>query len=172
MSLNHGVRQDDIPYVLTRLRARDSRELEECGFDVAQASTALTAASVLVGIFHKDAAAAAVVAFHQLTPKALAVSLLATEDWPHVARDVFRWGVREARPRLLAMGYERAECRTMEGHDDAVALLERFGFVKECRLDRYGASGIAFWQYAWRLGDHAARFQRNLNSISTSVDSV
>lgn len=147
--------QDDIPFVLAQLRPRDSRELAECGLDVAQASLALTSATVLAHNFHNGGRPAAVVAFHQLTPKALAVSLLATAEWPRVARAVFRWGVREARPHLLALGYERAECRTMEGHDDAIALLERFGFVRECRLERYGASGIAFLQYAWRLGDRA-----------------
>lgn len=161
--------QDDIPFVLAHLRLRDAQELAEYGLDPAQALPMLTAASVLSGVFHDGERPAAVVAFHQLTPRALAVSLLATDEWSCVARSVFRWGVREARPKLLAMGFERAECRTMEGHDDAIALLERLGFVCECRLDRYGASGTSFLQYAWRLADH--RDQRSLNSISASVDS-
>jgi hypothetical protein len=96
----------------------------------------------------------AIVAFHQLTPKTLVVSLMATEDWPRVARAVLRWGVREAKAELIARGFERAECRTMEGHADAIELLERLGFVRECRLPRFGAQGASFLQYAWRLIDH------------------
>ena len=42
----------------------------------------------------------------------------------------------------------------MEGHLDAIRLLERSGFALECRLDDFGANGTAFLQYAWRLADH------------------
>ena len=147
--------QDDIHLLLANLRPRDAIELAEIGIDRAQALSALTTPSVLSRAFRKAERPAAIVAFHALTPKTLTVSLLATDEWAGVARAVYRWGVREARPCLLALGYERAECRTMEGHDAAITLLERFGFVRECRFERYGASGIAFLQYAWRLRDYA-----------------
>jgi RimJ/RimL family protein N-acetyltransferase len=94
--------------------------------------------------------------FHTITPKALAVSMVATDDWAQVARAMVRWGLREARPQLLALGFSRAECRTMAGHADAIRVLERFGFVLECRLPGFGASGVAFLQYAWRLNDHVS----------------
>jgi len=55
---------------------------------------------------------------------------------------------------LLAQGFARAECRTLDGHADAIALLERLGFVLECRLPRFGAHGASFFQYAWSLIDH------------------
>ena len=44
----------------------------------------------------------------------------------------------------------------MAGHADAIRLLERFGFSLECRLPGFGASGVTFLQYAWRLNDHVS----------------
>jgi hypothetical protein len=145
---------DDIRSILARLRARDQRELTEYGLDAEAAALGLASPAVLARVFaHRDAPAA-IVAFHQLTPKTLVVSLMATGDWPRVARAVLLWGVREAKPALTARGFERAECRTMEGHAEAIELLERLGFVRECRLPRFGALGASFLQYAWRLIDH------------------
>lgn len=145
---------DDIRSILTRLRLRDARELDEYGLDREAAAVGFASQAVTARIFAHDGVPAAVVAFHQLTPKTLVVSLMATDAWPRVARAVLLWGVREARPQLIAQGFERAECRTMEGHVEAIELLERLGFVCECRLPRFGAHGASFLQYAWRLIDH------------------
>jgi hypothetical protein len=140
--------------IMGRLRARDVAELAELGIDPESAAAAFASPAALARTFLDADVPAAIVAFHRLTPKAVVASLMATEAWPRVARAVVRWGVREARPALLAQGYARAECRTMEGHADAVRLLERLGFICECRVPNFGASGAAFLQYAWRLDDH------------------
>lgn len=140
--------------IMMRLRPRDTAELAEYGFDREMAACAFAAPAVLARVFEHEGRPVAIVAFHRLTPKAVVASLMATDEWPAVARAVVRWGVREARPALLAQGYARAECRTMEGHADAIRLLERLGFICECRVPNFGASGAAFLQYAWRLDDH------------------
>lgn len=145
---------EDIRSILARLRPRDARELIEYGLDPEAAAAGFLAPAVLVRLFAHEDLPVAIVAFHQLTPKTLVVSLMATDAWPRVARAVLSWGVREARPKLIARGFERAECRTMEGHAEAIELLERLGFVRECRLPRFGAQGASFLQYAWRLIDH------------------
>jgi hypothetical protein len=145
---------DDIRSILTRLRPRDACELAEYGLAREAAALGLASEAVAARIFACDGLPAAIVAFHQLTPKTLVVSLMATDAWPRVARAVLLWGVRGARPQLIARGFERAECRTMEGHTEAIELLERLGFVHECRLPRFGAHGASFLQYAWRLIDH------------------
>jgi hypothetical protein len=145
---------DDVRSILARLRARDAAELDEYGFDRETAAVAFASPAVLARVFAYMGTPTAILAFHRLTPKALAASMMATDDWPRVARAVVRWGVREARPALLTLGYERAECRTLEGHADAIRLLARLGFVLECRVPCFGTSGAAFLQYAWRLNDH------------------
>jgi hypothetical protein len=140
--------------IMRNLRARDAAELAEYGMDRESAAQAFAAPAVLARAFAWGQEPAAIVAFHRLTPATVVASLMATDAWPRVARAVMRWGIRAARPVLLAQGYARAECRTMEGHDDAIRLLERLGFVFECRVPNFGASGAAFLQYAWRLDDH------------------
>lgn len=140
--------------LMSRLRARDVEELHECGMTPEAVALALQAPAVEFKLWRSLHGPAAFVAFHAITPRALQISMLATDDWPFVARDVYRWGVRECRPRLLALGFTRAECRTMDGHDDAIRFLDRLGFRPECRLPGYGSSGRTFIQYAWRLDDH------------------
>ncbi len=146
--------QDEVRQILNHLRPRDAFELSEYGFDLDSAAATFAAPCVLAKTFAHDGAAHAVVTFHALTPKALAVSLLATDHWPRVARAVLTWGVRVARPGLLSLGFERAECRTLEGHADAIRFLERLGFARECRIPHFGATGASFVQYTWRLNDH------------------
>ncbi len=145
---------DDVNSIVERLRARDRREVRELGVDEAMIALMFAAPCVAGRVFVHDDMPAAVITFHALTPKALNVSMIATDDWARVARAVVRWGVREALPFLLARGFTRAECRTMDGHVEAIRLLERLGFALECRLAGYGTSGAAFLQYAWRLEDH------------------
>ena len=145
---------DAVQSIMGRLRARDAAELAELGFEREQAAHAFIAPAALTRVFGQDGVPVAIVSFHRITPATVAASLMATDDWRRVARAVVRWGLREARPALLDMGFARAECRTMEGHADAIRLLERLGFVCECRVPNFGATGAAFLQYAWRLDDH------------------
>ena len=145
---------DVVQSIMGRLRARDAAELAELGVDREHAARAFMAPAALAHVFCCDGVPAAIVSFHSITPKTVAASLMATDDWRRVARAVVRWGLREARPALFEMGFARAECRTMEGHADAIRLLERLGFVCECRVPNFGATGAAFLQYAWRLDDH------------------
>jgi RimJ/RimL family protein N-acetyltransferase len=157
--------------IMARLRARDAAELAELGIDPDTAATAFASPAVLAHVFAYEDRPAAIVAFHCLTPKTVAASLMATDEWPRVARGVVRWGVREARPALLRQGFARAECRTMEGHDPAIRLLERLGFVCECRVPNFGASGAAFLQYAWRLEDHVpVQSAEGAAAATTSAD--
>lgn len=144
----------DTHEILAHLRQRDRDELVEYGFDLATAAQAFEAPAVISKIFFAKDVPEAIIAFHQLTPKAVAVSLMATQNWPRVARALWRWGQTTARPELLRQGFTRAECRTLEGHADAIAFLERLGFVRECHVPNFGATGASFIQYAWRLNDH------------------
>ena len=162
---------DDIRSILARLRARDARELSAYGIDLDGAASAFASPAILARVFAHKGRATAVVTFHRLTPRALVVSMMATDDWPFVARAVVRWGWREARPALIAAAYERAECRTIEGHVEAIELLERLGFVRECLLPRFGAQGASFLQYAWRLTDHVpVQLTQGAAAAATAAD--
>lgn len=146
--------RDDIRSILLNVRERDRCELVEYGLDVEAAVETFALPAVAARLFKACGVPAAIVTFHRLTPRALVVSMMATDDWRQVAGQVVRWGWREARPSLIAQGFTRAECRTLEGHAEAIELLERLGFVRECRLPGFGAHGASFLQYAWRLIDH------------------
>lgn len=144
----------DLQGLMLRLRKRDRVELGEYGIDPDEAVSMLSAPSALTRLFHACGAPQAVIAFHAITPRTLSASLLATDEWPRVIRPVWRWCVQVARPTLLAQGFTRAECRTMQGHDDAIRFLEKLGFRAECHIPHFGATGAAFTQYAWRLQDN------------------
>jgi len=65
-----------------------------------------------------------------------------------------RWGLRRAKPYLIACGYRRAECRAIDGHKDAIDFLRFLGFEIEARVPEFGRNGETFIQLAWRLADH------------------
>lgn len=141
------------PFV-SNLRDRDKRELDELGVPRDAVVDLLTRGYAVGAIFPHQWMPAAVIAFHPITPRCVSASLLATDDWSKVARRVVRWGVRVAKPKLLSMGFTRAECRVMAGHEEALRLLQFLGFRAECVLGDYGTSGADFYQFAWRLNDH------------------
>lgn len=143
------------PFV-ENLRERDRVELDELAIGPGSVAELLCKGAVLGAVFPWRWAPAAVIAFHPITSTTLAVSMLATDDWRRVSLSAIRWASRFAIPSLLAAGYQRAECRTMAGHDDAIRLLDRFGFRAECTLPRYGRSGRDFIQYSWKASDHVS----------------
>lgn len=156
--------------ILLRLRERDAQELAELGLTAERIEPFLLGIpAVEIGVWCGDSGPAAFMAFHQVTPRALNVSMLATDDWPQVARQVVRWSI-DVRSRLLGKGFTRADCRTMAGHDDAIRMLEHFGFRRECTLRGYGASGVDFIQFAWSLGDQSDVPER-AESLGTTSDS-
>jgi hypothetical protein len=146
---------DPLDYILKHLRDRDREEIAECGHPHQLIDEAFRRATFMQvwasPITHKPAC---VIAFAEQTPKTLVAAMLATDDWPHVVRDVLK-AVPQIKEHLLRKGYVRAECRTMEGHDAAVTFLERLGFRLEARIPSYGKTGKAFRQYAWTLDDHS-----------------
>ena len=168
-ALELGAR-DEARYVLAHCRARDRAEIEAtCEYQVAATSIVdmLPVAVVSKILLHKGAPAALVM-FHQLTPSALTVSMIATDDWPHVAMAAVKWGLRQAKPLLLALGYRRAECRAIDGHTDAIAFLRFLGFQIEARVPEFGRNGEAFVQLAWRLSDHMHSAESQLAKTAAS----
>lgn len=138
---------------LSNLRARDREEMEALGVTDDVALHVLTRGAVAGALFPWRWMPAAVLAFHRVGDTTVEVSMLATDDWRHVSRKVIRWGIGFAKPQLLAMGFDRAQCLTMEGYDEAIRFLEFMGFRREGRVVPK-SGGRAFIRYAWRIKDH------------------
>jgi hypothetical protein len=154
-----------VKFVLQYCRTRDRAEIEAVvGYD--RAASALLRpwlqAAVLAHVFDADDIPAAFVAVHEVTSRTVTLSMVATYQWRRVALSVAKWARRDCIPRLLARGYRRAECRAIEGHEEAGAFLEFLGFQLECRCQEYGRSGETFLQYAWRSKDHVLHAQNPL----------
>lgn len=141
---------------LAHLRPRDREEMEALGVADDVALDVLCRHAVLGAIFPWRWMPAAVLAFHRVGDRTVEVSMLATDDWPHVSRKLVRWGLGFAKPQLLAMGFDRAQVLTMEGYDEAIRFLEFMGFRREGRVVPK-AGGVAFIRYAWRMQDHVPR---------------
>jgi hypothetical protein len=155
-ALELGAR-DEARYVLAHCRARDRAEIEAtANFDAAAAGVLdMLPLAVSANIFLSKGTPAALAMFHEMTPAALTVSMIATDDWPAVAMDAMRWGLRRAKPYLIGRGYRRAECRAIDGHKDAIDFLRFLGFELEARIPDFGRNGETFIQLAWRLSDHS-----------------
>lgn len=145
---------DQVAYLVSHLRERDVQELREHGFTRDDIERTIRAPHVALRMIERDGKPACAIWFDAVTPKTLAASMLATDDWKRVAREAYCWAVKVCKPRLLTMGFVRAQCMVMDGHADAIRFLEHLGFTMETRCPQFGASGKAFLLYAWRLNDH------------------
>lgn len=149
-----------IRQIVQNCRARDRAEVEALYGLRATLQTVpqWVGSAVLVRIFDLHMGyrtePVAFVAAHEVTPRTVQLSMLATEDWPRVAYQVIRWAKREAMPELMAKGYRRAEVRSIEGHTDALRFLDCLGFQLEGIAQEYGRNGENFHILAWRSKDH------------------
>lgn len=159
-------------FVLRYCRARDRAEIDAVvGYDRARNGflDPWLATAVLARVFDHDGMPAAVIAVHEINACTVSLSMFATYQWRHVALAVAKWARRECMPQLLAAGYRRAECRAIDGHEDAQAFLKFLGFTLECRCPEYGRGGETFLQFAWRANDHVLHAE---NSVAAAPGSA
>lgn len=95
---------------------------------------------------------AAYLVVHEMVRGVGGVTLLATDDFPAIARPVSWWLKRTAIPRL-AHDLRRAEVRALD-NAASIAWLKWLGAVVETRLPDYGPGGETFVQLSWRRSDH------------------
>lgn len=86
----------------------------------------------------------------ELWPHVVTVMMLATDDWPRVARGTFRHVRDRMIPALKAHGAIRAQCFVMDSHVQARRFVERLGAESDAYLEDYGRSGAPFRLYRWR----------------------
>jgi hypothetical protein len=142
--------EPDLLYVADNMREWDRREVFATRWDDDPA--ALTSAILAGGEFGWVAGNDLPVAAFGAIPTWQGnwqVWMFATDDWKDVAFDVTRFIRRIMIPSLEQCGCHRAECRSMEGHEEAHRWLETLGAYKESDLPHYGRNGEMFYLYRW-----------------------
>jgi hypothetical protein len=87
-----------------------------------------------------------------LWPGVFAPWCFGTDDFRRVSLLLTRLGRRAIIPGVRASGGHRMEAKSLDGHEDAQAWLERcFGFEREATHRGYGRAGETFHTYALRL---------------------
>jgi len=79
--------------------------------------------------------------------------LLATDDFPLVAKPLTRHVRGELIPAIVRSGMGRVECRAHAAHRTARRWLQWLGAIEECELPDMGGDGASYFQYAWRKSD-------------------
>jgi hypothetical protein len=160
-----------IKHIIQKCRARDRAEIEALyGLQLTLDSAPQWASSAcLVKIFDYNNEPVAFVAAHAHTHTVCTLSMIATEDWRHVAASVIKWAKRSAMPALYLQGFKRAECRSISGHPEAFRFLTHLGFVCECTVPGYGRNGEEFLQFAFVGRTPVHVFQRSQNPSTSQT---
>jgi hypothetical protein len=144
--------------VAAYMRDADRREIEAGLRSWVEFEEALKHHAAHAPLFHvaclDDLTPVAVVSAVEFAPRVVMLNLFATDDFPLIVRPLLRWSLRVAKPHLFALGYRRAEARSIAGHDEAHRMLIWLGFRCECALPDFGKNGETFLQFAWRISDH------------------
>lgn len=74
-------------------------------------------------------------------------SLIATDEWPLVVKDVTRWLRKHLMPAVQRHGVRRVELRAMQKLTQNCAWIESLGARPECVV--HGMADEPFVQYAW-----------------------
>lgn len=78
-----------------------------------------------------------------------------TNEFGKIGKSLTKLVVQIIIPTLLCAGGHRAQCLSIDGHEDAHRWLEFLGFVREGHPQRdCGRDRETFHLYAWRLSDH------------------
>jgi hypothetical protein len=78
--------------------------------------------------------------------------MFATDDFLRIGLPLTRWVRRTMMPLVKAAGAHRVHCRSIEGHTEAHAWLERLGAVREGALPGWGKERETFFVYRWGGG--------------------
>ena len=87
----------------------------------------------------------------ELWPGMWTVWMFATDEFKQVASALTKFVLCQEIPQLVDRGIQRAECKSMAGHDVAHRWLERLGAVREATHENYGRGRETFYTYAWNF---------------------
>lgn len=149
----------DALYVAQRMRAADAREIWATRWneDPHELARDAVACAPVAWTACKGHVPVACIGAGPLHPGVWRVWMYATDDFPSVGMKVTKFARRVMIPALLHAGAHRAECLSIDGHDQAHRWLEALGAAREATLGGYGRDGEDFHLYAWRRGHGSLR---------------
>lgn len=145
----------DLLYVAANMRQSDRKEIYATRWREEPADVAICAlqsAPFCYTAFHNGEPVAAVGAFPK-HPGVWSVWFFATDKWDTVSISVTKFIKRVIIPSLVQIGAHRAECDSIEGHDDAHLWLEFLGAKREHSKPLYGKNRETFHCYKWERPD-------------------
>ena len=142
----------DVVFIARHMRKRDAEEILPLTWTGEPED--LAAQSVVGGISTVALSGGAPVACWgavEIRPCMWNVWMFATDRWAEVALSVTRQIKKEMIPWLISAGAVRADCWSMEGHDEAHRWLECLGARREATLEDYGTERKLYHCYSWTL---------------------
>lgn len=142
---------DTTLYVAERMREWDRREIFAARWN--DDPFPLAAECQLYGSFTWIASLDRPIAFigaAPIHPGVWSVLMFATDEFRKIRLSLTKHVKRVMIPALVEVGAHRAECHSMEGHDEAHAWLELLGAEREGVRPRFGKNGEDFVCFSWR----------------------
>lgn len=145
----------DTLHVCVHMREWDRREVYATRFDDSPLSLAREVVSVgrFGWIAYVDDAPAVVLGANPLWPGVWNVFMLATDDFHKVRFSLVRHVRRVMFPALVAVGAHRAQCFSLEGHEDAHAWMVLLGAKPGEPIPEYGRDRETFVPFVWTRPD-------------------
>ncbi len=149
---------DDVLDVATNMREWDKREIYATRWSDDPA--ALARDCMIIPDFgwtiwlDKPLCAIGAVPLH---PGVWSVWMFAKDDFPTVGLYATKFARRVMMPGLVNSGARRAQCLSIEGHEDAHKWLRLLGAKAESRLWGFGKNGEDFHCFAWSSDDVRTR---------------
>ena len=143
-----------VRHVCARMRADDRREVMAGRFvdDDMELATDLIAGKhwcfAMFALCADDETPIAIIGGRLRWPGVGSIIMIATDDWPKIARAATRWVKRVAIPKIVDPVCHRSQCEAWEGNLVTLRWLARLGYRVEGRLEAYGKNREGFLQYA------------------------
>ena len=102
----------------------------------------------LFALCDDDRTAIAIIGGRLRWPGVGSILMIATDEWPLIARPATRWVKRVAIPKILDPLCHRTQCEAWEGNLATLRWLTALGYKVEGRLEAYGKNREGFLQYA------------------------
>ncbi len=145
----------DALHVATHMRDWDRKEIFATRWndDVNDLAEDCCMVGSFAWVVYGETEPVALVGAHPVHPGVWGVWMFATDNFHQVSISLTKFVKRVMIPALVKAGAHRAECKSMEGHEEAHKWLEFLGAKRESTLKEFGKDGQDFHTYVWRRED-------------------